>query len=144
MNNVEEQAEKCVPDSWFGKTSPERSAQIKELTLEQFCKKPFALSSRKRPLFLSLGTDGLWRDASLERGGSGLSRGGYLMRSFGESPKDAVESTLSSILERNVPEKYYLSAKACEGILRRSERRGKELPEMLRIALEQTIARESA
>jgi hypothetical protein len=51
---------------------------------------------------------------------------------------------LSSILEVNAPEKYYLSAKACEGILRRAERRGKQLPEMLRIALEQQIARESA
>jgi hypothetical protein len=41
-----------------------------------------------------------------------------------------------------VPEKYYLSAKACEGILRRAERCGKQLPEMLRTALEQMIERE--
>lgn len=33
--------------------------------------------------------------------------------------------------------KYCLSAKACQGILNRAKRRGKELPEMLRIALEQ-------
>lgn len=33
--------------------------------------------------------------------------------------------------------KYYLSAKSCQGILNRANRRGKELPEMLRIALEQ-------
>jgi hypothetical protein len=52
--------------------------------------------------------------------------------------------TLSSILEANAPEKYYLSARACEGILRRAERRGKQLPEILRIALEQQIARENA
>ncbi len=39
-------------------------------------------------------------------------------------------------------EKYYLSAKACEGILRRAERRGKELPPMLKEALEQQIKRE--
>ena len=31
---------------------------------------------------------------------------------------------------------YYLSAKACAGILRRAERRGKELPQVLREALE--------
>jgi cytidylate kinase len=49
---------------------------------------------------------------------------------------------LSSILEANAPEKYYLSAKACEGILRRAERRGKQLPAMLKTALEQMIARE--
>jgi hypothetical protein len=66
------------------------------------------------------------------------------MRNTGESPNDAVESTLSQILEANAPEKYYLSAKACEGIVRRAERRGKQLPEMLRIALEQQIAQESA
>jgi hypothetical protein len=42
----------------------------------------------------------------------------------------------------NVPGKYYLSAKACEGILRRAERRGKELPPMLKEALEQMIERE--
>jgi len=33
-----------------------------------------------------------------------------------------------------------LSAKACEGILRRAERRGKELPPMLKTALEQQSA----
>jgi hypothetical protein len=51
---------------------------------------------------------------------------------------------LSQILEVNAPEKYHLSAKACEGILRRAERRGKQLPEMLKVALEQQISRESA
>lgn len=55
-------------------------------------------------------------------------------------PSAAVESTLSQILEANVPKKYYLSAKACEGILRRAERRGKELPPMLKTALEQQSA----
>ena len=59
----------------------------------------------------------------------------------GESPSDAVESMLSSILEVNAPEKYSLSPRACEGILRRAERRGKKLPEMLELALRQTIAR---
>ena len=61
----------------------------------------------------------------------------------GESPSVAVESTLSSILEADVPERYYLSAKACEGILRRAERRGKELPPMLREALEFVIAKDA-
>jgi hypothetical protein len=57
------------------------------------------------------------------------------MRSFGESPSAAVVSRLSQILEANAPQKYYLSAKACLGIIRRAERRGKELPPMLREAL---------
>lgn len=64
----------------------------------------------------------------------------FLTRNIGESPSAAVESTLSQILEANVPKKYYLSAKACEGILRRAERRGKELPPMLKTALEQQSA----
>ena len=36
----------------------------------------------------------------------------------------------------DVQKKYYLSRKACLGILRRAQERGKELPEELRIALE--------
>lgn len=54
-------------------------------------------------------------------------------------PSDARESTLSQILEANVPEKYFLSAKACAGILRRAEKRGKELPPMLKEALAEVV-----
>jgi hypothetical protein len=43
---------------------------------------------------------------------------------------------LSSILQANVPERYYLTKLACQGILRRAAQRGKELPEVLRLALE--------
>jgi len=44
--------------------------------------------------------------------------------------------SLSDILEVGpVPQRYYLSAKACRGILRRSERRGKSLPQSLLEAL---------
>ena len=57
------------------------------------------------------------------------------MRSFGESPSAAVESRLSQILQDNPHQKYYLSAKSCLGILNRAKRRGKELPEQLRLAL---------
>ena len=58
-----------------------------------------------------------------------------------ECPNVAVGSYLSQILQVNAPEKYHLSAKACQGILRRAAKRGKELPPMLREALEQTIER---
>jgi len=64
----------------------------------------------------------------------------FLMHNTGEYPSVAVESTLSQILEDNVPEKYYLSQKACEGILRRAERMGKKLPDVLKTALEQQSA----
>lgn len=59
----------------------------------------------------------------------------------GESPSVARESTLSQILEDNAPEKYFLSARACEGILRRAEKRGKKLPLMLWEALVETVER---
>jgi hypothetical protein len=66
----------------------------------------------------------------------GASLGEYWMRNTSECPSAAVESSLSQILEANAPEKYYLSAKACQGILTRAKRRGKAVPEILRVALE--------
>ena len=68
----------------------------------------------------------------------------YSMRNTSESLKDAEESFLSQILQENVPEKYYLSQRACSGILRRASARGKELPELLEIpAIALLIAVES-
>jgi len=58
---------------------------------------------------------------------------------FGEYPSDARESILSQILDLNAPEKYSLSQKACAGILRRAEKRGKVLPDMLRDALLEVV-----
>jgi hypothetical protein len=46
-------------------------------------------------------------------------------------------SSLSDVLETGpVLPRFSLSAKACSGILRRAERRGKALPPMLKAALE--------
>ena len=69
----------------------------------------------------------------------GALHGASMMLNTGECPSVARESTLSQILEVNAPEKYYLSARACAGILRRAERRGKELPPMLKEALEEAV-----
>ncbi len=58
---------------------------------------------------------------------------------------DAVAGSLWDALETEpVPLKYYLSPKACRGILRRAEKRGRSLPPSLRAALEQTVQRASA
>jgi len=46
-----------------------------------------------------------------------------------------VSSSLADVLQAEAPEKYYLSSKACDGILRRASRRGKTLPEDLHNAL---------
>ena len=53
----------------------------------------------------------------------------------GEFHSVGAESTLSQILQDRVPDKYYLTPKACIGILRRASLRGKALPESLRMAL---------
>ena len=61
--------------------------------------------------------------------------GEYTTHSFGEYPREENVSRLSAILEDTPHPKYYLSAKACAGILRRAERRGKDLPEPLKQVL---------
>jgi len=63
------------------------------------------------------------------------SSGGYLTLSISECPNDGAGCSLSDILEMDVPPRYFLSPKACAGILRRAERRGKELPPSLKLAL---------
>jgi hypothetical protein len=53
-----------------------------------------------------------------------------------EWPSDAAVCSLSDTLETgDVPQRFYLSAKACQGILRRAEKRGKKLPPLLHQAL---------
>ena len=61
--------------------------------------------------------------------------GGAFLRNTGPSPRDAIESCLSQILEDHPPKKYYLTTAACLGILRRAEERGKPLPKALDTAL---------
>ncbi|MEG1516604.1 MAG: hypothetical protein RSD95_17080, partial [Clostridia bacterium] len=64
------------------------------------------------------------------------------LRRVGESHKDGGVYLLSSILMDNVPERFSLSPKACQGILRRAAKRGKELPGVLKVALEKQAAKE--
>ena len=67
---------------------------------------------------------------------SGMSIYGLTSREFSTS-----QSRLSDILQKNVPQRFYLSRKACLGILRRASARGKALPEILKKALEQQAER---
>lgn len=53
----------------------------------------------------------------------------------GVSPKEEHESSLPQILEDSPHPRYYLSPKACLGILRRAKVRGKLLPKRLEAAL---------
>ena len=65
--------------------------------------------------------------------------GEYLMHNIGECPNQEKESYLWQILEpiEEVAEKYYLSPKGCQGILRRAKEMKKQLPQTMKIALEQ-------
>lgn len=65
--------------------------------------------------------------------------GGSWTLNIGECPREENVSLLSWILQVDVPEKYYLSAKACRGILTRASRRGKKLQELLETALLEMI-----
>jgi hypothetical protein len=65
------------------------------------------------------------------------SLGGCLTLSITEWPSDAAVCSLSEVLETDVPQKYYLSPRAARGILRRAEKRGRELPTTLYHALVQ-------
>jgi len=98
------------------------------------------LSSKTYPVFCRLTEDETWEPSSLrwQSGGMG-SLTGFLTLNTSESPSAAVECSLSQVLETTGEHlaKYSLSAKACQGILRRAERRGKKLPEMLDRALRQ-------
>ena len=61
--------------------------------------------------------------------------GGSWTLNTGVSPREGRVSSLSRILEDSPPRKYYLSRKACLGILRRASERGKPLPSQLEAAL---------
>ena len=73
--------------------------------------------------------------------------GGYLTLNTPEFPNfqgrsrsEGDVSSLSDILVAgNVPQKYYLTVKCAEGILRRAARRGKTLPPVLEVALRMTV-----
>lgn len=73
-----------------------------------------------------------------------LLAGECLMLNTSEFPSDgAVSSSLADVLEDSALPKYYLSQKACEGILRRASKRGKQLPEALANALVHQITSRS-
>ena len=128
-------------DTSCGKMSQVPSVQEnpEDLIFKQSLKKSARLSETNVPLYLSLKTGGLLQETSMvwvmtER--PLAFAGESTMLNTGESPNDAVESRLSQILEGHPHPKYSLSPTACQGILRRAEKRGKELPEILQTALE--------
>lgn len=119
--------------SLFGRTYPVLFHQQTEKILEPCLKKS------QKPIFQCLQVVNGQPQEWLE-GGQLTQHGECLTLNFGEYPNVERESTLSEILEDNVQQKYYLSPKACLGILRRAKAKGRTLPDNLRIALEQKVA----
>ena len=67
-----------------------------------------------------------------------------LTLSISEWHSDAAVCSLSDILETGtVPQRFFLSATACQGILRRADKRGKELPPALQAALQQVAGQQT-
>ena len=124
----------CIQLSLSGKMFPELSAQTAEKISEP-CWKNLPAQHNQTFQFLDLrgGGDGARPGQSSEM--AGLWRGGFLTLNVGECPSVENVSRLSQILEVNVPQKYFLSARACQGILTRASRRGKALQDLFKTAL---------
>ena len=128
-------------DSWFGKMSQEPSAATVEKTSKQSSQKSSKSQNRtfRVSLCLAGGGSGIKSDVSTMRWVDGQLLGEFTMHSFGESPREENVSRLSQILEDSAPQKYCLSERACAGILNRAAKRGKQLPEILKQALENQV-----
>ena len=122
--------------SLFGKTSQERFHQATGWTLRPCC--DASRTPKFQALILDDGLTPEWFEAD-----ELILHGGSWMPNFGECPSAAAESSLLQILEENPHPKYYLSPKACAGILRRADKRKKELPDLLYWTLKAQIARGS-
>lgn len=133
----------------FGRTLSEHSAAIEEKT-SQPCWKKLRVSQNQDFLYLDCRKSGNGQKQEPLTVMGGLSLGALTTLRTGEKPSEtavqemlsvwgphsvAEESRLSQILEVNPLHKYNLTAKACMGILRRAERRGKDLPERLKAVL---------
>ena len=125
-------------DSLFGKTSQEPSVQTGAKTSTPSSRRS-APSVKKTLMCLDCrpGMGGNLLGAYWEM--DTVLPGESMMLNTGECPNVVRESTLSQILQANAPEKYSLSPKACAGIIRRAEKRGKELPDMLKEALMEVV-----
>lgn len=100
-------------DGFYGKMSPEFCQQMAGTTLKR---------------------------CSLNLKNSGMVwHGEFWTHNISEFPKDAVESSLSDILETGAHlSQFYLSKKACQGILRRAKENNVTLPGIL----EQVLSRQ--
>lgn len=131
------QQQMSILDLPSGKMFQELSQAMEETISKQSSRRS-AISVSREFQFLDLRTGygnllgAYWETATVLPGGCST-------HNTSESLRDADVSSLSEVLEMSTPEKYSLSAKACRGILRRAENRGKVLPDMLREALTEVV-----
>ena len=124
-----------IQDGLFSKTC-QPSCPLSMGRISAASSKASSASKTPRQMFLCRKADAgctrarSWATVILSPGASSTPR------RVGASHKDGNVFLLSSILMDNVPERFSLSPKACQGILRRAEKRGKELPQVLKTALE--------
>ena len=124
----------AVPDTCYGRTFRELSQAVPKARrgrISDACSESWQTAG--------MVWHGAYWTASLPEYQTGLR-----LDSRGRYRNAAGASSLSGVLEARAPQTYSLSAKACEGIIRRAEKRGKPLPEILKAALEWVIARDSA
>ena len=127
-----------IRDSQSGKMSQEPSPPTAEKISDASSKNS---AKSKTQIYLSLNLrSGKYQEKSWEK--VSLSPTGQSMLSTGVFPREECVSTLSQILMVNVPQKYYLSPRACLGILRRASERGKKLPDVLESALRKQAEQE--
>lgn len=155
---------------WSGKTCMEHSVPTEEKTSD-VCWRKWQGSSKKPSLFLdlrmengaTLGSSFSTMEAS--HGGCSMHNTGECLRgedasawwqtstdtllqrlssmnlNTSEAPNEPIISHILDVLEINPDSKYNLSPRACQGILNRAKKRGKKLPHMLQMALENVINR---
>ena len=135
--NADGQASLFGPDSSSGKTcrAPSPAGKPRERTTASSWRRS---SELKAVPFLSLDLTPGRGDLLGESYWEQISpwHGDVLMHNTGVSPREERGSSLSQILEPQAPIGYYLTPKACLGILRRAKERSKELPSKLKRALE--------
>ena len=113
------------PSGWFGRTSPASCHRAKDGTL---------VPSSER--WANSGMGGPTEYWTLS-----ISEHAAFPEPF---PSGDAVCSLSDILETgDLPQRYYLSPRACEGILRRAGNRGKVLPTMLLEALSAVVGESS-
>lgn len=142
-----------APGGWSGKTSPafyqrfptrlpihvHRTSTWTVTTDPETGKRAWSLTNTGLSKTMRFGVS--WparRNSAIMAGSSILTLNTSKHRvSHALSPSAGNVCSLSDILETgDVPPRYYLTPKACAGILRRAEKRGKDLPTMLHHALQ--------